>query len=595
MRRFRRLLGFLKPYRLTLLASGVAAFAAAALDGFTLALLIPFLRLLFESTTSLPAVPTVAEKLLAIITGDLVDTGDRFSALRNVVILVLATMAVKNAALFTADYLGTAIRERVARDLRTTLHGHLHDLGLGYFQRAKTGQLVSRAVADADQATGIVSSALVATLQNMVLLAVYLFILISLSWQLSLLTIALAPLIVLVLRPILLGLRSRIRVALDDRGELTAVMSESIEGARLVKAHAAEGYERRRFGQAANRYLHGVLRARRLAALASPLSETLGAAVILLLLLGSWRAGPEGLRPEVFVTFVVISLRLLRPVKFLSQFPALAEHSLAAADRVFEIVDLPADDVDPPGARPFPGFHHAIEFRDVWFAYEPGRWVLQGVNLRIERGEVVAIVGPSGAGKSTLADMLARFVEPQRGEVLIDGVPVTAYARRSLRRVMGIVSQHTVIFNDTVRANIAYGEESGASLEALQAAARAANAHEFISRLPQGYDTVLGERGMRLSGGERQRIAIARALLRDPPIVILDEATSSLDPTSERLVQEAIGRLLVNRTVLVIAHRLTTFAKADLIVVLDGGRLVERGDHNQLIRAGGLYQKLQMG
>ncbi len=592
MGRFGRLLSFLRPYRGIFVVSAVAAFATAALDGFALALLIPFLRLLFEATTGLPEVPTFAERMISGVAGGLVDTGERATALRNVVLLVLATMALKNAALFTAEYLGASIREKVARDLRTTLHAHLHNLGLGYFQRTKTGQLVSRAVADADQATGVVSSALVATLQHAVLIAVYLFILFSLSWRLSLVTLLLAPLVVLVLRPILLGLRKRIRLALDDRGELTAVMSESIEGARLVKAHGAEAYERRRFSEAANRYLSGVLRARRLAVLASPLSETLGAAVILLLLMGSWTANPEGLRPEVFVTFVVVSLRLLRPVKFLSQFPALAEHSLAAADRVFEVVDTAADDVDSPNADRFPGFERQIIFDDVWVAYEPRRWVLRGVNLTVQRGEVVAIVGPSGAGKSTLADLLPRFVEPQRGVVSIDGVPVSFYGRRSLRRAMGIVSQHTVIFNDTVRANIAYGDDAHASDKAVHAAARAANAHEFIQRLPDGYHTRVGERGMRLSGGERQRIAIARALLRDPPIVILDEATSSLDPESERLVQEAIGRLLANRTVLVIAHRVSTVARADLIVVLDDGCLVERGRHGELIQAGGLYQRL---
>ncbi len=591
MRRFGRLLSFLKPYRVTFVVSAVAAFTAAALDGFALALLIPFLRLLFEASPGLPDVPTFAERAIDLMAGGFVATGERATALRNVVVLVLASIAVKNGAVFTAEYLAASIQEKVARDLRTALHAHVHDLGLGYFRSAKTGQLVSRVVADADQATGIVSSALITTLQNTVLAAVYILILFSLSWELSLITLTLAPLIVLVLRPILHGLRTRIRAALDDRGELTAVMSESIEGARQVKAHGAEGYERRRFGDAADRYLSGMLGVRRLAALASPLSETLGAAVILLLLMGSWSANPEGLRPEVFLTFVVISLRLLRPVKFLSQFPALAEHSLAAADRVFEIVNRPPDDVDPPGVRHFPGLRQEIVFEDVWVAYESGRWVLRGVDLTVSRGEVVAIVGSSGAGKSTLADLLPRFVEPQRGRVSVDGVPVSAYGRRSLRRAMGIVSQHTVIFNDTARANIAYGDDAGASDAAVRAAAQAANAHGFIESLPEGYNTVLGERGMRLSGGERQRIAIARALLRDPPIVILDEATSSLDPESERLVQEAIGRLLANRTVLVIAHRLSTVARADLIVVMDGGRLVERGRHGELIRAGGLYQR----
>jgi subfamily B ATP-binding cassette protein MsbA len=422
---------------------------------------------------------------------------------------------------------------------------------------------------------------------------VYVAFLFALSWRLALVTLLLAPAIVLVMRPILSRIRSRVRRALDDRGELTAIVSETVEGARLVKAHGAEAYERRRFAEVVNRYFRGILGVRGLAVLASPVSETVGAVVFVLLLLVAFTVSDgQALRPEVLVAFLAVSLRLLPPVKRLSQFPAQAEQALGAADRVFEVLDRPADDVDPAEAPSFPGLQREIALRDVWVAYEGEDWVLRGVDLRLHRGEVVAIVGPSGAGKSTLVDLLPRFVEPRRGQVLIDDVPLERYARRSLRRALGIVSQHTVIFNDTVRSNIAYGDQEGASDAAVEAAARAANAHHFIERLPEGYGTLLGERGMRLSGGERQRIAIARALLRDPPILILDEATSNLDTESERLVQVAIARLLQNRTVLVVAHRLSTVARADRIVVLDGGRLIEQGRHDELVRAGGLYQRL---
>jgi subfamily B ATP-binding cassette protein MsbA len=471
------------------------------------------------------------------------------------------------------------------------LFAHIQRLGLAFFHRTKGGQLIARFLADPDQAKLIVSQALIAVLQNGTLILVYLGIMLSLSWRLTLITLALAPVVVLLLRPILRSMRVLYRSVLDERGEMTAIVSETVEGQRLVKAHNAEEYERHRFEDRQDAYLRQYLGSQRVALLAHPLSETFGTVVIVILLLvGS--AGAWGLRPELFIAFLAVSLRLLSPIKTLSQFPATAEYALAAADRVFEVLDLPPEEADPPTALTFPGLRHDIALGDVWVAYEPDHWVLRDVRLEVPRGEVVAIVGPSGAGKSTLVDLLPRFIEPTRGAVRIDDVPINQFSRRSLRRAMGIVSQQTVLFNTTVRNNIAYGDQAGSSDAEVEAAARAANAHVFIERLPQGYETILGERGARLSGGERQRIAIARAILRDPPILILDEATSALDSESERLIQQAVLRLLERRTVLVIAHRLSTVARADRIVVLQAGEVVETGRHADLVTAGGLYQRL---
>lgn len=595
MHRLSRLFEFARPYTGMLIASFIAAVIASTLDGFMFTLLIPFLSLLFGNTDSLlTETPTVVERVLNDLVGFALQ-GDPSTALRNVVLIILGTVAVKNLAAYAGGSLGAYVQEGIAKDLRMAFYSHVQKFELGFFQKVKGGQLVSRIVADIDQIRQLVGATLVSAVQNAILVSVYLAILVLLSWRLALLTVLLAPAIALVMRPILHRIRARMKQALEDRGELTAVVSETIEGARLMKAHGAEAYERRKFENIATRYFKGLVAARRFAVLAHPVSETMGAGVVLLLLmagvLGGTIAGP-GMRPELFVVFMGITLRLLPPVKALSQFPANAEMSLVAADRVFEIMDKEADDVDQPWATAFPGLRHEIALVNVWAAYDPGAWVLQDVSMRIRAGQVVAIVGPSGAGKSTLVDLLPRFMDPARGEVLMDGVSVSKYSRRSLRRAMGIVSQHTVIFNDSVRANIAYGDQENASDEAVRAAAAAANAHQFIERLPQDYDTILGERGMRLSGGERQRISIARALLRDPPILILDEATSALDTVAERLVQGAIARLLENRTVLVIAHRLSTVVRADQIVVLDSGRLVERGRHDELAAAGGLYQRL---
>ena len=591
MRRYGRLLRYLRPYSRVFAASVAAAVLASVIDGFTLTLLIPLLRLLFDVGSALAETPTAIEQLIQLVAGGLVVEASPAASLRNVVLLILLAIVVKNVAVFGAAYFSAYTQEGVIRDLRSELFAHLQKLSLTFHQRTKSGQIVGRMFADVDQASLFYSQMLQSVVRQGVVILVYLTILFALSWRLTLITLVLAPAIAACLKPILRRVRVLFADAVDVRGELTAQLFENLQGAKEVKTYVAEEYERRRFADALRRYFGGMVRAHRLSVMASPLSETLAAAFVLLLLAGAWVAlNGEAVRPEVVVTYVAVALRLLSPVKHVAQFPSFAEQAWAGARRVFEIIDRPPDDLDPPESAHFPGLNHAIEFKNVWFAYRAGEWVLKGVNLAVNRGAVVAIVGHSGVGKSTLVDLLPRFIDPDRGQVLLDGVPTTNYARKSIRQALGVVSQETVIFNDSVLANIAYGEDI--DLEAVIAAATAANAHEFIMRLPRGYDTRLGERGTTLSGGERQRIAVARALLRDPPILILDEATSALDSSSERLVRQAIARLMENRTVLVVAHRLTTVSHADVIAVLDDGRIAEMGHHEDLIRAGGRYKEL---
>jgi subfamily B ATP-binding cassette protein MsbA len=588
-----RLLVLLRPYAPLFVANLATTFAASVLDGATFVLLIPFLRTLFGQEALPVAGGSRVERVLAAVAGPLFAAGSSEAALRNVVLVLLGTLVLKNALGYTASVTSVVIQESVVRDLRVRLFEHLQTLPLGFFQRTRGGQLLARVINDTDQVKSAVTAALAQLLQNLSLMVVYVAILVGLSWRLTLIAVVCAPLLVFIVRPVVRKVRRRSREQAETRGELTSLVSELVASIRLVRAYVAEAFEAERFRALADRYRCGVVRAQRYSMLTSPLSEVFAGAVIVLIFVVGTRLAlgqAAGIRPEVLIAFIAVALRLMSPVKSVANYPTAMAGALAAADRIFEVLELAPEEGDRPDEVPA-RFEQRIEYRGVSFSYDGEAGVLADVDFEVRRGQVVAIVGPSGAGKTTLVDLLPRFYEPTGGAILMDGVPITRFTRTSLRALMGIVSQETILLNDTVFANVAYGRRDF-TLGQVEAAARAANAHDFVSQLPQGYRTLLGERGTRLSGGERQRIAIARALLRDPPILILDEATSALDMESERLVQEAIDRLMAHRTTFVIAHRLATVLHADVILVLADGQIVERGTHAALYAGGGVYRRL---
>lgn len=591
---YRRVLSYLRPHAGVLFLAIVATALFAVLDASVYVLLIPFIEALFVSGGG--SCSTGASSMDGLLDASVyrwVDLcGDPLVAIGRIIILILLVFAVKNFFHFARTYLVARAEQDVNRDVRNEVYDHLVELDLAFFSRVRMGQIVSRLTTEVEQMRALVTAQFSKLVSALFEFGVAVFFMVLISWRLTLAAFVVIPGAMIIWGPLVSVLRRRDRRVLHLGGEVTAHVQETLAGIRLVKSSSAELREKARFRGLTADYYRLFLRAEFARALAAPMTEMLAATgTVILLWFGARLVVAGDLTGPLFVGFLALSMKLYAPVKNVAKFPATAQPGLVAAERVFEFLDAPVEIKDAPGARRMEAFASEIAFERVSFAYGEGESVLRDVSFSVDRGDVVALVGPSGAGKTTLVDLLGRFFDVGSGRITIDGVDIRDVRVADLRALMGVVSQETILFHDSVRANIAYGRPEASQVE-IEAAAVAAHAHEFIVEMPNAYDTLVGERGVEVSGGQRQRLAIARALLRDPPILIFDEATSALDTASERLIQDATLRLMKGRTVFVIAHRLSTVQSADQILVMDGGHIVERGDHATLLAQAGLYRRL---
>lgn len=593
---------FVPPYKRYLVMTIVFNLASAILNIFSFATLIPILQILFQTNDVTPAT-----ELMEWNSGDfkevlsnnssyyvqhVIDLYGASTTLLFIGLLLAFMTFLKTGMYFAAAAAIIPMRQGIVRDIRNTIYKKILSLPLGFFSEERKGDLIARMTGDVNEVENSIMSSLEMLFKNPILIICYFGTMIYINWQLTLFTICVVPLMGWVMGSVGRKLKAQSLKAQGLWSDTMSQVEETLGGLRIIKAFCAESKIITRFEKVNNDLRFNLIKVGVRQALAHPLSEFLGTVLIVIVLwFGGWLVlNNSTLTGPTFIYYLVILYSIIQPLKDLSKASYSVPKGLASMERIDKILNAENNIKEPSSPKKIKSFEHRIEFRNVSFRYEK-KWILRNINLTIEKGKTIALVGQSGGGKSTLVDLIPRYYDVQEGEVLIDGINIKELGIHDLRQLIGNVNQEAILFNDTFRNNISFGVES-ATQQQIDEAARIANAYDFIQQSEKGYETNIGDRGGRLSGGQRQRISIARAILKNPPILILDEATSALDTESERLVQDALERLMKSRTTIAIAHRLSTIKCADEICVIHEGRIVEQGTHEQLLSMDGYYKKL---